>query len=112
MGVQFIDNRPIFTAPSGAPRKALYRSGDRIHPSMQGTISLALHIKRGGLLHPSHHFTGVVSDHHSSSRRPAQNTEGKGLYSRVVARQQREASPATPRREPLLTSTDTPHVSM
>nr|KAG5691552.1 hypothetical protein BaRGS_012352 [Batillaria attramentaria] len=46
-GVTYIDNSTVFTAPSGAPRLALYTKTDRIHPSMQGVISLALHIKRG-----------------------------------------------------------------
>ena len=121
-GISFIDHRPIFTAPSGAPRKALYRKEDRIHPSPQGTISLALHIKRGGRLpSPTPDAAGkrsgrgittgggaesgvemrnnnrprASSDHaRGGSRAGGQSdvTERKQFYSTVVSSQQQQVS--------------------
>ena len=36
MGVMFVDHTPNFTAPSGAPKMALYK--DAIHPNKKGTV--------------------------------------------------------------------------
>ena len=42
MGVTFVDHAPTFTAPSGAPKMALYK--DAIHPNSKGTVCLALNL--------------------------------------------------------------------
>ena len=43
--VTYIDNEHTFTAPSGAPRLALYQ--DLTHPSKQGTVRLSGNLAQG-----------------------------------------------------------------
>ena len=55
--ITVISNDSVFRAPSGAPRKALYR--DRIHPNPLGTGRLACNIKNRGRppVHRAHQET-------------------------------------------------------
>ena len=40
-----IDHTSSFLSPAGAPKRAMYRPGDRIHPSHMGVRALALNIR-------------------------------------------------------------------
>ena len=46
--VVYIDHTPSFLSPAGAPKRAMYRPGDRIHPSDKGARSVALNILFAG----------------------------------------------------------------
>ena len=46
--VIYIDHTPFFLSPSGAPKGAMYRPGDRIHPSYKGARSVAMNILFAG----------------------------------------------------------------
>ena len=46
--VVYIDHTPSFLSPSGAPKRAMYRPGDRIHPSDKGARSVAMNILFAG----------------------------------------------------------------
>ena len=43
--ITLIDHTPSFLSPAGAPKRAMYRPGDRIHPSHMGVRALALNIR-------------------------------------------------------------------
>ena len=46
--VVYIDHTPSFLSPAGAPKKAMYRPGDCIHPSDKGARSVAMNILFAG----------------------------------------------------------------
>ena len=43
--ITFINHTPSFLSPASAPKRAMYRPGDRIHPSHMGVRALALNIR-------------------------------------------------------------------
>ena len=43
--ITLIDHTPSFLSPAGAPKRAMYRPRDRIHPSRMGVRALALNIR-------------------------------------------------------------------
>ena len=59
MGVMFIDHAPNFTAPSGAPKMALYK--DAIHPNKKGTVCLALSLFPQKITHSHHASPPAIS---------------------------------------------------
>ena len=68
LNVDMIDNAKSFVTQNGAPRQALYRPKDAIHPSARGTACLALNFKR---FLPQNKPHSVDShDHRDSLRHP------------------------------------------
>lgn len=71
--ISFLDNTPVFTAPSGWPKLKLYNTGrDQIHLSKDGARRLALNIRFGGpdpRIHDNHQrdTTYVSNNHHQVS---------------------------------------------
>ena len=79
--VIYIDHTPSFLSPAGAPKRAMYRPGDRIHPSDKGARSVALNILfAGGPQQPRQEPIGPGQQHPAPRPRPLTNPWKQGHH--------------------------------
>ena len=79
--VIYIDHIPSFLSPAGAPKRAMYRPGDRIHPSDKGARSVALNILfAGGPQQPRQEPIGPGQQHPAPRPRPLTNPWKQGHH--------------------------------
>ena len=77
--VVYIDHTPSFLSPAGAPKRAMYRPGDRIHPSDKGARFVALNILfAGGPQQPRQEPIGPGQQHPAPRPRPLINPWKQG----------------------------------
>ena len=80
--VKFINNTPAFLTKSGAPKKAMYKPMDPIHPSASGILAIGRNIYRAS--RPPHSFTGQVN-HQGMDRSRSHMTTQQGTNNLSMA---------------------------